>query len=84
MVASAEESPLRDTAMRSDGDFVEAEQIDFLADPAVVADFEPPWHCDIHSRSNHHAPTDACSKGTQERPLDAGRPGPCTQKENDF
>ena len=50
----------------------------------MVADFEPPWHRDIHSRSDQHALADARPKGTQERRFDVGWPWNCAEEENDF
>lgn len=84
MVACAKECPLGDTAMRSDRDSIKAQQIDLLADPAMVSDFEPPWHGDVHSWSDYHALADACSENSQEPSFDAGWPRKRAEEENDF
>lgn len=84
MVARAKECPLGDTAMRSDRESSKAQQIDLLSDPAMVSDFEPPWHRDVYAWSNDHALADAPSENSQEPSFDAGWPRKRAEEENDF
>lgn len=84
MVAGAKESPLRDTRMASNPHLVIIQDENLLADPAMVSDFEPPWHHDVNAWSNDHALADVPSENSQEPSFDAGWPRKHAEEENDF
>ena len=73
MIPSAEKSPLRKADMAGNHDGDQIQQPAFLADPDMVADFEPPGKMNIHAGADDHAAPDFGAKQTQ--PESANRRG---------
>jgi hypothetical protein len=64
---SAKKSPLGQAHIGGDGDAVEREYQNLLANPDMVPDLQAPWEGYIHAGPYHNALSDFCSESSQHR-----------------
>lgn len=68
----AEKGPLGNAHMRTDFHPVETENENIVANPDMIADFQPPREGNIHPAADHHLPSHFRAEDAQHRHLHGG------------